>query len=146
MPRHFGNAVRNKIDHINACNALLLEQENSLAFLFAENCHQHIGPGDFTLTRTLHMKDRALQHTLKTQRGLRFTLFIVRRNERRGGVNELLEVMPQFVQIGPASPQNAGSRLVVEKRQQQVLDRHKFMTLVASLLESKVEGDFELSI
>ena len=37
MPRHFGNAVGNKVDHVDPSNALLLEQKHGLAFLFAEN-------------------------------------------------------------------------------------------------------------
>lgn len=92
------------------------------------------------------MEHRALQHALEAQSWLGFALFVVLGNQRRGGVDELLQIMAQLVEIGSTGAQHAGRRLVIQQGQQQVLDRHELMTLGARLLESQIEGDFELSI
>ena len=99
VARHFGDAVCNEIHHINAGNALLLEQEYRLAFLLAENGHEHVGAGHFTLARTLDVKYRTLQDPLKTERRLGFTVFIVNGDQRGCGINKLLQVMLEFVEV-----------------------------------------------
>ncbi len=65
MPWHLGNAVGNVVDHVDTGHALLLEQEHGLAFLFAEDRHQHIGTGHFTFAGALHVEHGTLQHTLE---------------------------------------------------------------------------------
>ena len=65
MARHFRNTVGDVVDHIDAGHALLLEQEHGLAFLFAEDCHQHIGAGHFALAGALHVEHGTLQHALE---------------------------------------------------------------------------------
>src|SRR5690606_7297361 len=57
---NLGNAMRDVVDYIYTRHALLLEQEDRLALLLAENGHQHVCPGDFTLARALHMEYRTL--------------------------------------------------------------------------------------
>ena len=71
-----GDPVGHKVDHINAGNALFLQDIYCLAFLLAENCDQYVSPGYFFLTRGLHMKHRPLQYPLETQSrlGLAFTV------------------------------------------------------------------------
>jgi hypothetical protein len=54
--------------------------------------------------------------------------------------------MAQLVEVGPTGPQHTGGCLVVQQGEQQMLDRHELMTLGTGLLESQIEGDFELSI
>ena len=44
-----GDAVGDVVDHVDAGDVLLLEQEHGLAFLFAEQRHQHVGAGDLSL-------------------------------------------------------------------------------------------------
>ena len=82
--------MSNVVDDIDAGNILLLEQKNRLTLLLAEDRNQNVGASHFPLTRTLDMKNGALKHTLKPERRLSFTLFVMLGNERSGGVYELL--------------------------------------------------------
>ncbi|MCY1173017.1 hypothetical protein D9M73_131660 [compost metagenome] len=134
------------VDHVDAGHALLLEQEHGLAFLFAEDRHQHVGAGHFALARALHVEHGTLQHALEAQGWLGFTVFVVDRDQRRGGVDELLQVMLELVEIGATGAQNGRGSLIVKECQQQMLDGHELMTLRTSLLEGKIEGDFELAV
>ena len=102
------------IDDIDTRNVLLLEQENRLAFLLAEDGDQDIGAGDFTLARALHMEYGTLQNSLEAQGWLGFTLFIVLWDKWRGGINELLQVVPELVQARPAGPQYGSSCFIVQ--------------------------------
>ncbi len=114
MPWHFGNAVGDEIDHIDARNTLLLEQEHRLTFLLTENRHQHVGACHFSLPGALYMEYRALQYPLKAQGRLSLTFFVMLWNQRGGGIDELLKVVTQFVEVGTACAQYAGGRLVIQ--------------------------------
>jgi len=146
MARHLGNAVGNVVDHVDTGHALLFEQEHGLAFLFAEDRHQHVGTGYFTFAGALHVEHGTLQHTLEAQGWLGFAVFIVDWNQGRGGIDELLQVVLEFVEIGATGAQNGRSSLIVKECQQQMFDGHELMTLRTSLLEGKIEGDFELAV
>ena len=99
MPGHLGNAVGNKVDHVDARHALLLEQEYGLAFLLTEDGHQHIGAGHFTLAGALHMEHRTLQDPLEPQGWLGFTVFVVDGDQGSRGINKLLQVMLEFLEV-----------------------------------------------
>ncbi|MCY1518282.1 hypothetical protein D9M68_529940 [compost metagenome] len=146
MPGHLGDTVGDEIDHVDAGDVLLLEQEYRLAFLFAEDGDQYVGAGHLALAGALHVEHRALQDTLESQGRLGLAIFVVLRDQRRRGIDELLQVVPELVQIGATGPQHARGGLVVQKRQKKVLDRHELMTLGPRLLEGQVECDFELAV
>jgi hypothetical protein len=92
------------------------------------------------------MEHGTLKHPLEAQGWLGFTVFIVDWNKWRRGVDKLLQVMLEFVEVGAARTQNGGGSFIVQKCQQQVFDGHEFMTLRTGLLEGKIEGDFELAV
>ncbi len=92
------------VDDIDTCNALLLEQEHCLAFLFAEDCDKHVGTRHFAFTGTLHMEYGTLQDTLEAQRRLGFAIFVMNGNQRRGGVDKLLQVVFEFVEVRTTGP------------------------------------------
>eukprot|EP01132_Coremiostelium_polycephalum_P016380 gene16379-biopygen8373 len=146
MPRHLGNAMGDVVDDINTGNALLLEQEHSLAFLLAEDRHEHIGPCDFALAGALYVENGTLQYPLEAQGWLGLAVLVMNGDQRRGGVDKLLQVMLEFVEIGTTRTQYGGGSFVIQKCQQQVFDGHEFMTLRTGLLEGKIEGDFELAV
>ncbi|MNN47256.1 hypothetical protein D3C81_1616690 [compost metagenome] len=146
MARHLGDAMGDVVDHVDAGHALLLEQEHGLAFLFAEDRHQHVGAGDFTLAGALHVEHGTLQYTLEAQGRLGFAIFVVDRDQGCGGIDELLQVVLEFVEIGATGAQNGRGSLIVKECQQQMFDGHELMTLRTSLLEGKIEGDFELAV
>jgi len=146
MARHFGDAVGDVVDHIDTGHALLFQQEHGLAFLFAEDRHQHIGAGHFALAGTLHVEHGTLQHPLEAQGRLGFAVFIVDGDQRGSGIDELLQVVLEFVEIRATGAQNGRGSLIVKERQQQMFDGHELMTLRTGLLEGKIEGDFELAV
>ena len=106
------------VDHIDAGHALLLEQEHGLTFLLAEDRDQDISAGHFTLAGALHMEDSTLQNALEAQSRLGFAIFIVLRNQWRGGVDKLLQIVAQLVEVGPTGPQHTGSCLVIQQGEQ----------------------------
>ena len=102
VPRHFRDTVGDVIDYINTGNALLLEQEHGLAFLFAENCHKHVRARDFTLTGALYVEHSTLQYPLEPQGWLGFAVLVMHGDQWRGGVDKLLQVMLELVEVGAA--------------------------------------------
>ncbi len=92
------------------------------------------------------MEHSALQYPLEAQGRLGFAVLVMHGDQWRGGVDKLLQVMLEFVEVGAARTQHGGGSFIVQKCQQKVFDGHEFMTLRTSLLEGKIEGDFELAV
>lgn len=134
------------VDDVDTRHALLLEQEHRLAFLFAEDRHQHVGAGHFALAGALHVEHGTLQHALETQRRLRLAVLVMHGDQRGGGIDELLQVVLELVEIGATGAQNGRGSLIVKECQQQVFDGHELMTFRTGLLEGQIEGDFELAV
>ena len=72
------------------------------------------------------MHDRALNHTLKTQRGLRVDLGA---GWDHGGVisHKFTQVAAQFVYVGHTGFQHLNRRSIIKQRKQQVFNRNKFV-------------------
>lgn len=102
------------VDDINACNALLFQQEHCLAFLLTEDGDQHVSASHFAFARALYVKDSTLQNTLEAQGGLGLAILVMHGDQRRGGVDELLQVMLEFVEVCAAGTQNGGGSLIVQ--------------------------------
>lgn len=103
------------VDHVDACHALLLEQKHGLAFLLAEDRHQHVGAGDFALAGALHMEHGTLQHALEAQGRLSLAVLVMDGDQRRGGIDELLQVVLELVEIGATGAQNGRGGLIVKE-------------------------------
>jgi hypothetical protein len=114
---YLGDTVGYEIDHVQSRHALGLEKEHSLAFLFTEDRHQHIGPGDLTLAGRLHVKYRPLQHSLEAQGRLGIAIFLVFGYQGCRGIDELDQVAPQSADIGAAGFQHANGVIVVQQGQ-----------------------------
>ena len=80
---------------------MLVEVIHRVRVFLAKDRHQHVGAGYFffTIACGLHMHDGALNHTLKTQRGLCVNLFGAR---HLWGVvsDEVGERLAQIVDVG----------------------------------------------
>jgi hypothetical protein len=137
-----GDAVRDVVDHVQARDALLLQEIDRVRVLLAEDRHQHVGAGDFLLARRLHVQDRALDDALEAERGLRVDLAIGGDARRLLG-DVLREVLAQLVHVGAAGAQHLGGRRVVQQREQQVLDGDELVALLARLDKGHVQADFE---
>src|SRR6185436_17568948 len=65
--RRLGDAVRDVVHHVEARDALLLQEVHRVRILLAEDRHQHVGAGDFFLAGGLHVQDGALDHALEAE-------------------------------------------------------------------------------
>ena len=89
------------------------------------------------------MENRPLQHALEAQSRLGVAVFVV--GQGRGVLgDEIRQGPPQLVEIGSAGAQHLGRRGIVEQGEQEMLDRHEFVTLLPRGLEGHVQRDFEL--
>ena len=133
-----GNAVHD----IEARDVLLVEQIDRMRLTLAEDRDQHVGAVHFLLARGLHVEHRTLQHALEAQGRLGVAIFVLRQ-QRRGFANEFDELASQRAEIRAAGAQDLGRSRVIQQCQQQMLDGHEFMALLASLLKGHIERDFE---
>lgn len=138
-----GDAMRDVIDHVQAGDVLLVEEVDRVAVLLAEDRHQHVRAGDLLLAAGLHVVDRALQHSLEAQRGLRVAVDVLGQHRHRGG-DGLLQVGAQALEIHAACLEHGFGRWVVEQRQQQVFDRHVLVTRLAGALVALADAVFEI--
>ena len=68
--RRLGDAVRDVVHHVEARDALLVEEVDRVRILLAVDGDQHVGAGDFLLAGRLHVQDGALDDALESERGL----------------------------------------------------------------------------
>ncbi|CSB52925.1 Uncharacterised protein [Vibrio cholerae] len=92
MVRRFGNAVRNKIDNVQAADVIFLKQIGRVRLLLTENRHQHVGSRHFASTGRLHVEHRALQYALETQRRLCLASFVIFGDKGRGLVDKSIQL------------------------------------------------------
>ncbi|MNG01429.1 hypothetical protein D3C84_844090 [compost metagenome] len=102
------------VDDINARNALLFQQEHCLTLLLTEDRDQHVGASHFAFARALYVKHSTLQYTLEAQGWLGFAILVMHGDQWRGGVDELLQVMLEFVEVCAAGTQNGGGCLIIQ--------------------------------
>ena len=88
------------------------------------------------------MEHGALEDALEAQGRLGVAVLVIRQ-QGRAFLDEVGQLAAQQVEIGTAGAQDLGRGGVVHQGEQQVLDRHELVTLLARLLEGHVEGDFE---
>ncbi len=138
-----GNAVRQVIDHVQPRDVLLIQVIDRVGVFFAEDRDQNVGAGDFFPARRLHVIDRALQHPLEPQRGLRIALYIVGEHRDRG-CNRLLQIAAQPGEIGATGFQDDLSRGIVQEGQQQMFDRHVLMPRLTGALVALADAVFEI--
>ena len=113
MTGDFRDAVGDVINRINPRHTLLFKEVNRLALLLREDSDQHISASHFAFTGRLNMEYSTLQHTLKAQRWLRFTVTLTLWDQRRGRVNEILQIGPQLVEVCPTRLQHIHRRGIV---------------------------------
>ncbi len=128
--RPLGDAVADVIDRVVAGHVLLLQEIGGVALALGEDRHQHVGAGDFLAARRLHVDDRALDHALEAG-GRLAILGAVGDQVFQLGFEIGDQAAAQLVEIDVAGAHHGRSILVVDQRQQQMLERRVFvMTFV----------------
>ena len=112
--------------------------------LLAEDRDQHVGDRHFLLAARLDVEHGALQHALEAQRRLHLAVVVLLQARRRL-VDELLELLAQARGVGTAGAQDLADLRGIDDGEQQVLDRHEFVTRLTGALEGLVQADLEFT-
>ncbi len=136
--------VRDVVDDVEARHVLQRQQVGGVRVLLAEDRHQHVRDRHFLLAARLHVEHRALQHALETERRLHLAVVVLLQS-RRGLVDEFLQLLLEPRRIGAAATQDLADPGRVDDREQQVLDRHEFVTGFPRRLEGLVQADLEFA-
>ena len=134
--------MRNEVHYIKTGYAFLMQEIHRVRIFFSENRHQYVCPGDLLLSRRLHMQNGALDHALKSERGLRIN--VLPGHDRGMFSDEIRKEFAQLFDIGCASTQHIHRRGVIQHRQQQMLDSNEFVAFLPSIHERHVQTDFQL--
>ena len=96
----FTNTMADKVHHVQASDALLLQEIHCMRILFAKDGNQYIGASNFffTIGGGLHMHDGALNHTLKSERRLSIH-FIITRNNWSVVIDKVFQLSTQLCDI-----------------------------------------------
>ena len=113
-----------------------------MALALGEDRDEHVGARHFLAARRLHVDHRALDDALEAGRRLG-VLAAVRDEVLELGVDVLDEVAAQHVEIDIAGAHHGGGVLVLDQRQQEMLERRVFVATLVGGGESAVEGLFE---
>ncbi len=143
LRRRLGDAVGDEIHYVQARDVLLLQEVHRVRILLAEDRHQHVGAGDFLLARGLHVQDRALDHALETQGGLRVDL-VRAFDARRVFIDEAAQLAAEFIDVCGACLQHLGGGRIVQQGKQKVFHGDELVAFLTCLDESHVQADFKL--
>jgi hypothetical protein len=138
--RRLGQPVRDVVDDIEPRDVLQPQQVGGVRMLLAEDRDQHVRDGYFLLAARLDVEHGALQHALEAERGLDFAV-VVLLEARRRLVDEFLELLAQARAVGTTGAQDLADLRCIDDGEQQVLDRHEFVTRLTGGLEGFVQAD-----
>ena len=127
-----GDAVADVVDRVVTGHVLLLQEISRMALALREDRHQHVRACHFLAAGRLHVDDRALDDPLESGGG--FGVFL-RSGGQIGqfGVDVFDEVSADHIEINAAGTHDSGRVLVIDQRQQQVLQRRVFLISLAGV-------------
>jgi hypothetical protein len=139
-----GDAVTDVVHRIVARHVLLLQEVGGMALALGKDGDEHVGPGHLLAAGRLHVYDCPLDDTLEAGRGLGILV---------GIVHEVLKLAfevgskaaPQLVEINVACPHDRRRILVVQQRQQQMLEGGVFVMTLVRERQCAVQGLFEIA-
>ena len=113
-----------------------------MAFALGKDRDQHVGAGHFLAAGRLHVDDGALDHALEA--GGRFGILAGPGGEiGELGVDVFHQAAAQHVEIDVARPHDRGGVLILDQRQQQVLQRRVFLVALAGERQRLMQGLFK---
>jgi hypothetical protein len=137
-----GDTVGDVVHRVVAGHVLLLQEIGGVALALGEDRDEHVGAGHFFATGGLDMDHRALDHALEARRRLGI-LAAVDHEVAEFAVDVLDEVATENVEIDVAGTHDGGGILVVDEREEQVLQGGVFVAALSGEGESAVEGLFK---
>ena len=140
--RPLGDAMRDVVDGIVARHVLLLQEIGGMALALGENRDEHVRAGHLLAAGRLHVDDRALDDALEAGRGLGI-LAAVGNEVLELGVDIFDEVAPQHVEVDVAGPHHGRGVLVLDEREEQMLERRVLMAPLVGGGQGAMEGLLE---
>jgi hypothetical protein len=137
-----GEAVRDVVDRVVAGHVLLLQEIGGVALALGEDCDQHIGAGDFLAAGRLDVDHRALDDALEAGRGLGIVRS-VGDQVLQFGIDVADEALLQLLEIDAARLHHRRRILVVDQREEEMLQRRIFVPALVGEREGPVERLFE---
>ncbi len=136
--RPLGDAVADVVDRVVAGHVLLLQEIGGVALALGEDRDQHIGAGDLLAAGRLHVDHGALDHALEAG-GRLGVLAAVGDQVLQFGLEIAREIALELLGVDIARPHHRGRVLVVDQREQQVLERRVFMVTLVGERQCPVE-------
>ena len=129
---------------IEAAHVLLLEEIDGVALALGEQGDEHVGAGHFVAARRLDVQDRALDDALEAAGRSRIGRAV---GDQRAEliVEILLHRRAKLVAADAAGGHHLGRMLVVDQRDQQMLEGRILVPAAAGLPKRIVEGLFEFA-
>ena len=116
---HFGDAMGDEVDRVEARHVLFLQVEHGMAFAFGKQRDKHIGARHLGPPRGLHVDDGALDDALET--GRRFGLVVFIANQVRQFQGDVVtQIAAQTLKIDAAGAQHGDGVLIFGQGEQQV--------------------------
>ncbi len=140
--RPLGDAVADVVDRVVARHVLLLQEVRGMALALGEDRDQHVGAGHLLAAGGLDMDDGALDHALEPGGGLGI-LGPVGDQVLQFGFEIGDEAAAQLVEVDIARPHHRGRILVLDQRQQEMLERRIFMVPLVGERQRAMERLFE---
>ena len=109
-----------------------------MAFALGEDGDQHVGAGDLLAAGRLHVDHRALDDALEPG-GRLGIVGTVRHQAFQLGFDVRHQIAAKLVEVDVAGPHDRGGVLIVDQRQQQVLERRVFMVPLIGKRQRPVE-------
>jgi hypothetical protein len=141
--RHLGDAVGDEANHVEAGDALLLEQVHRVAVRLPEEGDEQVGRVHQVFAGGLDVHHRTLEDALERQ-GLLGILFNPFRQGLHVGLEEGLEIRLEGAHVTATGPNDLVAFGIVQERVQDVLQGHELMASAKGFVESRRQGVFEL--
>ena len=141
-PCPLGDAVADVVDRVVAGHVLLLQEIGGVALALGEDRDQHVRAGHFLAPGRLHVNDGALDHALEP--GGRLGILVPFGHEIvEFGFDVGGQAALEFFQIDVAGAHDGGRILILEQREQQMLERRVFVVALVCEGERPMKRLFE---
>ncbi len=137
-----GDAVADVVDRIVAGHVLLLQEIGGMALAFGKDRNEHIGTGHFLPAGRLYMDDGALNHPLETG-GWLAVLIVIADQVLQLGFQIGGQAPAQLVEINVTGPHHGRGILVVDQRQEKVLECRVFVVPLVRERQGTVQRLFK---
>ena len=137
--RPLGDAVADVVDRVVAGHVLLLQEIGGVALALGEDRDQHVGAGHLLAAGRLHMDHGALDHALEAGGGLGILAAVGDQVVQFGFEIARRDCACSFSSVDVARAHHRGRVLVVDQREQQVLERRVFVVTLVGERQRPVE-------